>query len=228
MTTGARAFPAPRPRRPASTHMLVRISHWLKHSAPARPDAERHIDLTGASPIFLNTLQSIRRPATSITFADGRKYWICAHLPWLHHYGNRVPGELGSTTTTAVWAPYMLAFALRFHWLCAYLFMLNGVVYLAGLCIGGGLALHCCPRLSDGSWPFCQMTRYYPEPTIRHTGSAACRSIPQLLDKIQPPPAVRLFFSVAVAGFPGLSPLDGTIHKPAQTLPWLTAIFGRI
>jgi thiosulfate reductase cytochrome b subunit len=32
----------------------------------------------------------------------------------------------------------MLALALRLHWLCAYSLMLNGMVYLAGLVMGGG------------------------------------------------------------------------------------------
>jgi thiosulfate reductase cytochrome b subunit len=34
--------------------------------------------------------------------------------------------------------PGMLGLALRLHWLCAYLFMLNGIVYVAGLLRGGG------------------------------------------------------------------------------------------
>jgi thiosulfate reductase cytochrome b subunit len=32
----------------------------------------------------------------------------------------------------------MLAVALRLHWLCAYLFMLNGLVFVIGSAIGGG------------------------------------------------------------------------------------------
>jgi thiosulfate reductase cytochrome b subunit len=53
----------------------------------------------------------------------------------------------------------MLAFALRFHWLCAYLLMLNGLVYLAGLILGGGWR-SLLPRLSDARGVL-QMTRYY-------------------------------------------------------------------
>jgi len=37
--------------------------------------------------------------------------------------------------------PGMLPLALRLHWLCAYLFMLNGMLYVAGLIKGRGLAL---------------------------------------------------------------------------------------
>jgi thiosulfate reductase cytochrome b subunit len=32
----------------------------------------------------------------------------------------------------------MLAVALRLHWLSAYLFMLNGLVFVIGLAMGGG------------------------------------------------------------------------------------------
>ena len=34
--------------------------------------------------------------------------------------------------------PGMLAVALRLHWLCAYLFLLNGFVFAIGLAMGGG------------------------------------------------------------------------------------------
>ena len=53
----------------------------------------------------------------------------------------------------------MLAFALRFRWLCAYLLMLNGLVYLAGLILGGGWR-SLLPRLSDARGVL-QVARYY-------------------------------------------------------------------
>jgi thiosulfate reductase cytochrome b subunit len=48
---------------------------------------------------------------------------------------------------------------LRFHWLCAYLLMLNGLVYLAGLCLGSGWR-SLLPRLSDARGAL-EMARYY-------------------------------------------------------------------
>src|SRR6202035_4988063 len=60
--------------------------------------------------------------------------WICAHVPWLHHY-NSPPDWVYNHLSLG---PGMLAPALRLHWLCAYAFMLNGAVYVVGLISGGG------------------------------------------------------------------------------------------
>jgi len=65
--------------------------------------------------------------------------WICAHVPWLHHY-NSPPDWIYNHMSLG---PGMLALALRLHWLCAYAFMLNGAVYVAGLIAGGGGADYC-------------------------------------------------------------------------------------
>jgi hypothetical protein len=54
--------------------------------------------------------------------------WICAHVPGLHHY-NSPPDWIYNHMSLG---PGLLALALRLHWLCAYLFMLNGIVYVAG------------------------------------------------------------------------------------------------
>lgn len=114
----------------------------------------------------------------------------------------------------------MLAFALRFHWLCAYLFMLNGLVYLAGLCIGGGWRA-LVSRLSDARGVL-QMTRFY-------------LSLPYVIlarrRPIHPPSRQHITPSSDSPTFPwplpdsSRSPLAWAIHKPAQ-LSWLTAIFG--
>ena len=53
----------------------------------------------------------------------------------------------------------MLALALRLHWLCAYSFMLNGMVYLAGLFMGRGWC-SLLPRRTDLFNAF-RMFRYY-------------------------------------------------------------------
>lgn len=53
----------------------------------------------------------------------------------------------------------MLATALRLYWLCAYLFMLNGMVYVAGLVMGGGWR-SLLPRRTD-LFDALRMFRYY-------------------------------------------------------------------
>ena len=53
----------------------------------------------------------------------------------------------------------MLASALRLHWLCAYLFMLEGFVYVIGLAMGGGWR-SLLPRRTD-ILDSLAMIRYY-------------------------------------------------------------------
>src|SRR5580658_2194387 len=114
----------------------------------------------------------------------------------------------------------MLALALRLHWLCAYAFMLNGAVYIAGLIAGGGWR-GLLPRRSDLLDAF-RMFRYYiglplaklarrqwPHPAFNTKYNALQRAA---------------YFSVPLAGC--LSVATGwAIHKPMQ-LYWLAAIFG--
>ena len=116
--------------------------------------------------------------------------------------------------------PAMLAMALRLHFLCAYLFMLNGTVYIAGLIIGGGWR-SLLPRGTDlrdalqmvryyVGFPFAKLTRRkWPHPRFSGKYNALQRAA---------------YFSVPVAGL--LSVATGwAIHKPMQ-LHWLAALFG--
>jgi thiosulfate reductase cytochrome b subunit len=211
MTPGARAS-QPRALVVRRHHLFVRISHWLNIPLLLGLILSG-ISIYWASPIY----QHPPSPTTGNFdyFADAG-IWICTHIPWLHHCADPENwvynhGSLG---------PYMLEFALRFHWLCAYLFMLNGLIYLGGLCFGGGWR-SLLPRLSD-TRGVLRMTRYY-------------LSLPYvILVRRQPVhpgfwtkynPLQRLaYFSVAVAGFLAVA-TGWAIHKPAQ-LSWLTAIFG--
>src|ERR1700676_4820993 len=116
--------------------------------------------------------------------------------------------------------PGMLALALRLHWLCAYSFMLNGMVYFAGLVMGGGWR-SLLPRRTD-LFDALKMFRYYvglpfakliqhkwPHPRFDTKYNALQRAA---------------YFSIPVAGF--LSVATGwAIHKPMQ-LHWLAALFG--
>src|SRR5258707_8106433 len=149
MATGARA-PSTRALIVCRHHVLVRISHWLIIPLLLGLILSG-ISIYWASPIYQHDPNST---TGSIDYFADAGIWICAHIPWLHHYADPANwvynhGSLG---------PYMLAFALRFHWVCAYLLMLNGLVYLAGLCIGGGWR-SLLPRLSDARGVL-QMARY--------------------------------------------------------------------
>jgi thiosulfate reductase cytochrome b subunit len=211
MTTGARASQAGAlvVRR---HHLLVRISHWL-YIPLLLGLILSGISIYWASPIF----QHLPNPTTGNFdyFADAG-IWICAHIPWLHHYADPADWVYNHASL----GPYMLAFALRFHWLCAYLFMLNGLVYLLGLCLGGGWRA-LLPRLSDARGVL-QMATYYL--SLPYVILARRQQIhPSFWTKYNPLQRLA-YFAVAVAGF--LTVATGwAIHKPAQ-LSWLTAIFG--
>jgi hypothetical protein len=111
-TTGARAS-KPRALVVRRHHLLVQISHWL--TIPLLLGLILSgLSIYWASPIY----QHDPNPTTgSFDYFADAGIWICAHLPWLHHHADPANwvynhGSLG---------PSMLAFALRFHWFCAYL-----------------------------------------------------------------------------------------------------------
>ena len=211
MAPGARAS-QPRALVVRRHHLLVRISHWLNLPLLLGLILSG-LSIYWASPIY----QHEPNPMTSsFDYLADAGIWICAHLPWLHHYADPANwvynhGSLG---------PYMLAFALRFHWLCAYLFMLNGLAYVVGLCIGGGWR-SLMPRLSDARGVL-QMARYYL--SLPYLILARRRPIhPSFWTKYNPLQRLA-YFTVAVAGFLAVA-TGWAIHQPAQ-LSWLTAIFG--
>jgi len=78
--------------------------------------------------------------------------WMCAHVPGLHQYG-RPPDWVYNHLSLG---PGMLAVALR---LCAYLFMLNGLVLVVGSAVGGGWRC-LLPRHTD-LLDALKMFRYY-------------------------------------------------------------------
>jgi thiosulfate reductase cytochrome b subunit len=114
----------------------------------------------------------------------------------------------------------MLAVALRLHWLCAYLFMLNGLVFVIGSVMGGGWR-SLLPRRTDLR-DALKMFRYYlGVPLAKLTRRPWMH--PRFNTKYN---ALQRFayFSVPVAGL--LSVLTGwALHKPMQFY-WLAAIFG--
>ena len=142
--------------------------------------------------------------------------WICAHVPGLHHYSSPpdwVYNHIGL-------GPGMLGVALRLHWLCAYLFMLNGLVYVAGLIMGGGWR-SLLPRRTDLR-DAVKMFRYYTGLPFAWLARRTWLH-PRFNTKYNPLQRIA-YFSIPVAGF--LSVATGwAIHKPMQ-LYWLAAIFG--
>ena len=70
--------------------------------------------------------------------------WLCAHVPGLHDYSSPPDWVYNHMSL----GPGMLAVAFRLHWLFAYLFMLNGLVYVLGLGLGGGWRA-LLPRTTD-------------------------------------------------------------------------------
>jgi thiosulfate reductase cytochrome b subunit len=211
MTAGARAL-KPRALLVRRHHLLVRISHWL--TIPLLLGLILSgMSIYWASPIY----QHGPNPTTgSFDYFADAGIWICAHIPWLHHYADPANWVYNHASL----GPYMLAFALRFHWLCAYSLMLNGLIYLTGLGIGGGWR-SLLPRLSDTQGGL-QMARYYL--SLPYAILARRRRIhPSFRTKYNPLQRLA-YFAVAVAGFLAVA-TGWAIHKPAQ-LSWFTAIFG--
>ena len=193
-------------------HLLVRLSHWL--NVPLLLGlVVSGISIYWSSPIF----QHKPDPVTgNFDVAADIGIWICAHVPGQRHYASP-PDWLYNHMSLG---PGMLAQALRIHWLCAYLFMLNAAMYVAGLLMGGGWR-SLLPRQTD-LIEALRMFRYY-------------LGIPfmKLMRRTWPHPHFNTrynplqraaYFSISVAGF--LSVATGwAIHKPMQ-FHRLAALFG--
>ena len=193
-------------------HILVRWSHWL--NVPLLFGLILSgISIYWASPIYQHKPDSV---TGNFDVAADIGIWICAHVTGQRHYANP-PDWIYNHVSLG---PRMLAPALRLHWLCAYLFMLNGMVYVAGLVIGGGWC-SLLPRRTD-VLDALRMLRYYlgfPFAKLAHREwlHPRCNAKYNALQR-------EAYFAVPVAGF--LSVATGwAIHKPMQ-LHWLAALFG--
>ena len=193
-------------------NVLVRWSHWLNVPLVLGLILSG-ISIYWASPIYQHKPDSV---IGNIDVAADIGIWICARVPGQHHYSSP-PDWIYNHVSLG---PGMLAMALRFHWLCAYLFMLNGMLYIAGLLIGGGWR-SLLPRRTDlvdalrmfryyVGFPFAKLAHWqWLHPRFNTKYNALQRAA---------------YFSIAVAGF--LSVATGwAIHKPMQ-LHWLAAFFG--
>jgi thiosulfate reductase cytochrome b subunit len=193
-------------------HLLVRWSHWL--NVPVFLGLVLSgISIYWASPVF----QHATDPRTGIfdPLADIGT-WLCANVPGMHDYGGPPDWVYNHLSL----GPGLLAPALRLHWLCAYLFMLNGLVYVVGLVAGGGWR-SLLPRPTDirDAWsmfryylglPFARLARRpWPHPQFDTKYNALQR---------------MAYFSVPMTAF--LSVVTGwAIHKPMQ-LHWLARLLG--
>jgi thiosulfate reductase cytochrome b subunit len=193
-------------------HLLVRWSHWL--NVPILLGLILSgIAIYWASPVY----QHKPDPRTgNFDYLGDVGIWICAHVPGQHHYSSPPDWVYNHMSL----GPGMLAAGLRLHWLCAYLFMLNGLVYVSGLVAGGGWRSLLPHRtdLRDAVKMFWYYTRLPFAWLARRTWQH-----PRFNTKYNALQRIA-YFSIPVAGF--LSAATGwAIHKPMQ-LYWLAAIFG--
>lgn len=206
--------PAKEPATPIirKHHFLVRWSHWL--NVPILLGLILSgMSIYWASPVY----QHKPDPVTGNTdvVADIGT-WMCAHVPGFHHYSSPPDWVYNHMSL----GTYSLASALRLHWFFAYLFMLNGLVYITGLVIGGGWRA-LLPRSTDLRDALRMMRYYIGVPftvVLRRTWLH-----PRFTTKYNALQRLA-YFSIPLAGF--LSVATGwAIHKPMQ-LSWLAAVFG--
>jgi thiosulfate reductase cytochrome b subunit len=111
-------------------HLLVRCSRWL--NVPILLGLILSgVSIYWESPVYQHKPDAVSGNVDPLADIGT---WICAHGPAPHYY-NSPPDWIDNHISLG---PGMLPLALRLHWLCTYLFMLNGLVYVLGLVIGGG------------------------------------------------------------------------------------------
>lgn len=189
-------------------HPLVRLTHWINVPLLLGLIASG-LSIYWAAPVFVHP----RNPVTGSN-------------DYLADAGIAIVRALHATGDPRAWlydhlslGTRQLAVALRLHWALAYLFMINGLLYVVGLVAGGGWRA-LMPRRSDGAESVA-MLRYYlgvipmairrrpwRHPAIRSKYNALQRAA---------------YFSMPVLGT--LVVLSGwAMHKPAQ-LGWLERMF---
>src|SRR5215467_14862549 len=111
-------------------HLLVRCSHWL--NVPILLGLILSgLSIYWASPVYKHKPDPLTGNVDPIADVGT---WICAHVPALHQYSSPPDWVYNHISL----GPGLLSVALRLHWLCAYLFMLNGLVFVIGSAMGGG------------------------------------------------------------------------------------------
>jgi hypothetical protein len=130
-------------------HAWVRIAHWANVPLLLGLTASG-LAIYWAAPVFLHAPD----PATG-----SRDYLRDAGIAAARffHDGDGDPRAWAYRHVSL--GPQALAESLRLHWALAYLFMLNGALYVAGLIAGGGWRA-LLPRASDVADAFAMM-RFY-------------------------------------------------------------------
>lgn len=201
----------------AKHHGLVRLTHWLNIPLLLGLTLSG-LSIYWAAPVF--HYQPATPDGTTDYFATFG-VWVTQHLPFLAHgYGtDDHPAEAWFYDHFSL-GPGMLASALNLHWLFAYAFMLNGLLYLVGLGLGGGYKA-LLPRRTDlrDAWrmqvyylglPFAKLTRRpWPHPHITTKYNALQRGA---------------YFAMPVMG--ALAVLTGWAIKKPASIGWLAALFG--
>jgi thiosulfate reductase cytochrome b subunit len=199
----------PHPRVVAKHHALVRLTHWVNVPLLLGLIASG-LAIYWAAPVFVH-------PRDPVTGSRDFLLDLGAAIAGLLH-------DRGGDPRTWVYdhlslGTGQLARALRLHWALAYLFMLNGALYLVGLVAGGGWRA-LLPRRSDlvdalamirfylGVIPMAIRRRPWPHPAVRSKYNALQRAG---------------YVTMPIAG--ALVVLSGwAMHKPVQ-LGWLERLF---
>jgi thiosulfate reductase cytochrome b subunit len=192
-------------------HALVRLSHWMNVPLLLGLIASG-LSIYWASPVHEHRPDPVTH---STDYLGDIGIWVTRHAPGVRagaDPGGWLYDRLGLGT-------FRLSQALRLHWLFAYLFMANGLLYLLGLALGGGYRA-LLPRVSDpvdalrrmryylGVVPAKLLRRPWPHPPERSKYNALQRGA---------------YFSMPLLGI--LAVASGwAMHKPAQ-LPWLERLF---
>lgn len=185
-------------------HALVRLSHWVNVPLLLGLTVSG-LSIYWAAPVFRHAPD----PVTHV-----RDYLADAGTALARVFPDPSRDPRNWVYDRLSLGPQQLAIALRLHWALAYLFMLNGLVYLAGLIAGGGWRA-LLPRTSDPADALA-MIRYYagvlphalrrqpwPHPPVRSKYNALQRGA---------------YFSMSVVAV--LVVLSGwAMHKPAQLGP---------
>ena len=190
-------------------HSLVRLSHWANLPLLAGLIASG-LAIYWAAPVFVhapNAARGTRDWLGDVGVFAARLLHDTSGDPRLWIYDHFSVG------------PRSLASSLRLHWLLAWLFMVNGVLYAVGLVAGGGWRA-LLPRPSDiaesfrmirfylGVVPMAIRRRPWPHPEIRGKYNALQRAA---------------YFTMPVCGV--LVVASGwALHKPAM-LGWLERLF---
>ena len=192
-------------------HLLVRCAHWL--NVPILLGLILSgVSIYWASPVYRHKPDALTGNFDPLADVG---IWICAHIPALHQYSSP-PNWVYNHISLG---PGVLAAALRLHWLCAYLFMLNGLVFVIASVMGGGWRA-LLPRRTDLRDALKMFHYYVGLPLAKLTRRTWLH--PRFNTKYNALQRLA-YFSVPIAGF--LSVATGwAIHKPMQ-LYWLAWIF---